>query len=160
MVTIEPSRDFELIRDVMTHPKVWARGSDDYSGRPQDFQPSRDERILYLVAKDGGRPLGIWMLTPENGVCLQVHTCFLPSAFHSQVLTSVKLALEWTWAKTRVQRIITKVPAFNIPAARLAREAGMERFGCSPREFCKDGTLQRVDYFGISRPEENKCQRQ
>lgn len=160
--TFEPSRDFDLIRSIIVHPKLYPHIIDDFSPHPADYQPPEHPAILYLIARDRGELLGFWMFTPENSVCLEIHTCLLPNAWGHRARLAGKEMLKWLWSNTDCQRLITKVPEYNRLANLYARSCGLKEFGNNPASFPFKGKLHNQILLGISRPalQENTCQQQ
>ncbi len=150
-----------LVREIMTHPKVWPYITDDDAPLVAEFAPLIHHHIVYLLCRDGEKLLGMWMFTRRNAVTLEVHTCLLPGHGFTKARLAAKGAAEWIWENCpAVQRIITNVPRFNRLALKFALDVGMDRFGTDPSSFLKDGVLQDQIMLGLSRPQENTCQQQ
>lgn len=159
MITIERTRDMVLIRNIMTHPKIYSKISDDGCPPAAEFQPAKDEMIIYALARDGSQPLGIWMLIPHNSVCWEIHTCLLPISYGERALKAAAAMLEWFWKHTDGNRLFTNVPSYNRLALRFAKKTGMKQFGVNEKSFLKDGKLYDQIMLGITKPEgEQPCQ--
>jgi Acetyltransferase (GNAT) domain len=156
----ERTYDMALVRQVMTHPRVWPWISDDGSGAPEDFSPVDHPAILYLLCRDGKELLGLWMFVQQSAARLEVHTCLLPGHGFRRGREAAREAAEWIWANTRCHRICTRVPIRNRIAWKFAESAGMTEFGREPKSFLKNGILQDEILLGMSRPGELLCQQQ
>lgn len=157
----EIASDMELVREIMTHPKVWPYITDDGSPAAEDFAPTVHHAVIYLTCTDGEDLLGMWMFLKRNAVTLEVHTCLLPGHGFTRARTAARGAAEWVWANCpRIQRITTSVPRGNRLALKFALDVGMDRFGTDPNSFLKDGILQDQTLLGLSRPKETQCQQQ
>ena len=152
MITVERTRDYELIRRVMTNPRIYPSITDDFSASATDFQPVCDDRLIYLAAKDGQTFLGIMLFAPENGIELRVHHFFLPIAWGKPALEAVRVGIEWIWANTRYKRLFGKTPAFNRLALRFAKRVRFQVCGIDIASIQKDGRLWDQILFGMSRP--------
>lgn len=150
-MTFERTKDPELIRSVLTHPKVWPHITDDFSGSPESYEPPMHEAIVYLTVLDGDRLLGLFMFHPHTRICWEVHTCLLPHCWGVRAAEAAKGAAEWMWANTEAQRIITSVPAYNRLALRFAERAGMKQWGVNGKSFQKGGVLHDQIMLGLSK---------
>lgn len=142
--------DLELVRQTMTHPKVYPHISDDTSPEPEEFIPPENDLIMYLAGYEHGEYRGLFMFHPVNGVTLEVHTCLLPSAYGKAHEFTAK-ALEHIWINTSAVRIITQVPDCNRLAKVLAEKTGMTEYGVNPKSFLHNGELYDIHLLGISK---------
>jgi hypothetical protein len=149
-----------LVREILTHPKIFPWITDDGSPARSEYQPPDHPAIWYVLVFDGEELLGLWMFVPENCATLKVHTCLLPGHGFHRARRAARLMAQWIWDHTTCQRIITDVPRFNRAAAAFARAAGMTEFGTNFRSFLKQGTLHDQILLGMSRPENIQCQQQ
>ena len=160
MITVERTFDYSLVREVMTHPKVWPHVTDDGSPPKEAFRLIESDYVIYLLAKDGDEVLGVWVLVPHNTVCYEVHTCMLPSAWGARAREAALIAIQFVWGCSSCARLVTNVPEYNRLALRFAKAAGMTEFGRNPRSFLKDGKLWDQIMLGISKGESEPCQQQ
>ena len=147
----ERTTDWELIKSIVTHPRIWPWISDDLSCKPEEWQPLKNE-VFYLKVSDQEGLLGIWCLRSCTSTCWEVHTCLLPRAYGNSIAAS-KAAIRWVFVNTPCTRLITAVPSDNRLALRLARRAGMLEFGCNPKSFVKRGEFLSQYMLGISKDE-------
>jgi RimJ/RimL family protein N-acetyltransferase len=150
-----PTRDFELIRRVLTHEKIWDHISDDGAPAVEEFQPADHPAFTYLEVRDGEELLGLFLLVRENAACMEVHTCLLPAAWGPRAREAARGLIDWVFTHTDCRRLITSVPAYNRLALRFAERAGMTKYGENPDSFLKRGRLYSQVLLGIS-----KCQQQ
>lgn len=147
----ERSTDWELIKSVMTHPKIWPHITDDFAVKVEAFEPINHESAWYVLVKDGEELLGLFALYPENRVCWKVHTCLLPNAWGRRARQAAREGVKWVFDNTECLRLITDVPEYNILAYRFAQMGGMVEFGKNPRSYMKNGQLQNVFMLGVSK---------
>jgi hypothetical protein len=160
VLRFERTSDMVLVREVMTHPRVWPFITDDGCPPVNEFQPVEHPGIWYVLCLDDEELLGLWMFVPATSVCFEVHTCLLPGHGYRRSREAAKQAAAWIWANTQCQRIFTNVPMCNVIAMRFAEAAGMVEFGVNARSFLKGGILQDQALLGLSRPKEQSCQQQ
>ena len=157
MITFERTFDYEQIRKIMTHPRIYPYISDDGSPAPEEFRPYEHEMIWYITVHDkrdeGTDLLGLWMFIPENTICWEVHTALLPCAWGPKGQLAARMLPAWIWAHTPCRRIITNVPSTNRLALHFAYKAGMKIYGVNRQSFLKNGVLCDQICLGISKAE-------
>lgn len=153
----ERTENWELIKKIVTHPRIYPAVSDDFSPKAEDWEPIKDENAWYVVVGDGEEMLGLWALFPENRICWKVHTCLLPKAYGERAKVAAGEGSAWVWANTPCLRLITDVPIFNRLALKFALYAGFTQFGVNPKSYMKYGKLHDVIMLGISKPGLDLC---
>ena len=149
-LTFERSEDWDLIRSIITHPKIWPHVSDDSTPPWEEWQPVIAESVWYVVVRDREELLGVFTMVRHNAICWEVHTCLLPSAW-GRTLEAARQMAEWAFANMECLRIITNVPAYNRLALRFAERAGMTQYGINPQSYLKDGKLWDQFCLGLSK---------
>lgn len=152
-MTFERTIDYDLIKQIVTHSKIWPHITDDFSGKPEDFNPIQHESAFYLLVKEEREVLGVFALYPKNRICWEVHTCLLPTAWGKRARHAAKDGMRWIFEHTECLRLITDVPEYNVLALRFAHMAGMTQFGINPKSYMKNGKLHDVTMLGISKTE-------
>jgi RimJ/RimL family protein N-acetyltransferase len=154
MIEFERSTDYELIRQVMTHRRVWGKIRDDYSPNIENFRPIEHEAMWYVTCRKDGDLMGLFLFVPLNAILVEVHTCLLPVAYGAVARECGRGVAEWLWRNSIVHRIITSVPESNPLALEFAKDCGMKAFGRNPKSILKGGKLQDQIMLGLSRPAE------
>ena len=152
MITFERSFDYELIRSVLTHPKIYRYLADDQSPPAYEFCPQQHPAIWYVTVRDDRELLGLWMFVPQNGVCWEVHTALLPNAWGERGQLAARLLPDWMWRNTQCRRIVSNVPTTNRLALHFALKSGMRIYGVNEASFLKNEMLVDQVCLGISRP--------
>jgi RimJ/RimL family protein N-acetyltransferase len=151
-----------LVREIVTHPRVWPWVSDDYSSPREEWRPAEHPGIWYVAVRDDSMPfgdcqpaelLGLVTFIPQNGACWEFHACLLPNAGTRRAHAAILGSIRWIWERTECRRVVTNVPAFNRQAMRCARAIGLESIGVNRVSYMKDGKLHDQVLFGLS-PEE------
>jgi len=155
VISFERSVDYDLIRKILTHEKIWPFISDDFSPSVEQFQPDRHPLIWYVVARDedeNNELLGLWMFHPQNMVCWEVHTALLPSCWGARARKAALALPYWIFHNTSCRRIVTNVPDTNRLALHFAMDAGMKIYGVNDASYRKNGRLLDQVCLGISAP--------
>lgn len=156
------TRDFDLVHQIVTHPKLYPWLSDDFSPSAEEYSPVDHASVRYvLVHDDRGLLCGLFMFVSHSPVLWEVHTCLLPSSWGDTARQAAREVAEWVWHNSGCQRIVTQVPEYNRLARRLALAAGMTEYGRNPRCFQKRQQLHDEILLGLSRPTtEEPCPQQ
>ncbi len=152
MFAFQRTNDYELVRGIITHPRVYPHVSDDFSPAPDLYEPADHPALWYVLVREGGELLGMWMFAPQNFICWEVHMCMLPNGWGERGLEAARALEQWMWENTPCQRIVASIPIQNSLAVRFALKAGMEPFGLNPKSYQKGGVLQDQVLLGASRP--------
>lgn len=151
MLSVAPTVDYELIRGIATHPKIFSRISDDDTPLREEWSPMQHPALTYLLASDEEGPCGYWMLQPHASYLLEVHTVLLPRVWGPKAIDLARIAIQWVWANTKTQRMFTLVPEFNRVALKFAEASGFKVFGDQPGAYLKNGKLHSIVYLGLSK---------
>jgi len=148
VIELTPSADYSLIASVATHPRLYKWLVDDGSPSAEAFVP--DPRMLYLLVREDGDLLGLFMFEARNAVTWEVHTALLPHAWGERARTIAAAVVDWLKLNTSIRRLITTVPAYNRAALRFAEDAGLVRFGVDEKSFLRKGKLWNQILLGLS----------
>lgn len=154
MVTLEQTSDIQLVRNIITHPRVYPMVSDDGSPAAEDYVVPP---VTYVLVKKNSMVAGCFCLVPINAATVEIHTCLLPEAYGECASYAARMMSGWIWDNTKFNRIITNVPDYNRLALRFAERSGMERFGINPQSYLKNGRYEDQIMLGMTRPKA-QCQ--
>jgi RimJ/RimL family protein N-acetyltransferase len=150
-MTYTRTADLDLVRSILTHPRIYPWAGDDSAPAAEGFQPNPDDRIWYVLVHDGVELLGLLVFLPHVSVCWEVHCALLPCAWGPRTAEALSGAFGWIWARTECRRVVAAVPAGNKLACRLAFRAGMDVEGVRPGSWLKRGRLEDLILFGIGK---------
>lgn len=153
-MNFENSKDWALIKSIVTDPRVYRLICDDFSPLPEYWEPIKHVQVSYVLAKENEEIFGLFALIPDNTICWKAHPCLLPKAFGDKSREITSAFLDWLWKNTPCMRLIAEVPMFNSIVLKYARDCGMEQFGINPASVMKGGKLHDQALFGISKPKE------
>ena len=149
----ERTTDYDLVREVLTDPRLYPHMGDDYAPPIEHFAVNRHPAIWYVLVEDGS--LGMFCFFPENAICWQAHAA-LARGLHPRLTRQAgRELMEWLWRETPCQRVIASVPASNRAAVRYGLDPdGMNLlpYGVNVRSFQKHGQLVDQILMGRSRP--------
>lgn len=151
-MTFERSHDWERVKQIATHPKVWPHIGDDFAPEPEQWEPNKDENAWYVFAKDGDEVLGLIIFWPENAICWRAHICMLPESYGEKSHAVGRGIVHWIWQNTPCRRIVANVPEYNRLALAFAVSSGLEFFGRNEKAHLKDGRLHALLQLGVSKP--------
>lgn len=138
-LSVAASPDF--LQSVMDHPKVRPWIGPDGVEVPLDLGVIFDQGIA-LEFETGG----FFFHRLGDGV-MEVHTLFLPGS--RDVLSCCKVSAQYLFTATECLRIVTKVPADNIPADRLTQKAGFRHDYTRPNAYLRGGKLHDVRHYSL-----------
>ncbi len=146
------SRDFKAIRALALHPRIFPHISDDYSNDVKVWQPTENEQVITLLAKDTEGIFGFGVFIPQTHMQYGSHMGFLPRSYGNLALQSFKEMLDWMWQNTQARRLVGEVPRNNRLGIRFARRAGFEVYGINKGSTLRGGVLLDQVCLGISKP--------
>ncbi len=151
LLHFERTFDYELIKKIATHPRVYPNASDDFSPSPEDWEPIRHEQIWYVLARDGEELLGMFALIPENMICWNIHVCLLPNSWGPKAKEAGEQIIHWIFENTPCLRLVADVPEYNTLVLNLAMRSGMQKYGINEKSHKKGGILHNQIQMGISK---------
>jgi RimJ/RimL family protein N-acetyltransferase len=140
MIEFERTRDYKLIRSIVTHPRVYRPSIvSDAAPAREDFTVDEDERIWYVLVKERHIPIGFFMLVPETEDRWYLHVCFLPIGWGSSAVRAGRKLAPWLRYHSRCKTLCAAIPVYNRLAVHFAERCGAVYAGLSPRSIKKDG---------------------
>lgn len=153
-MTFENSKDWELIKRIVTDAGVYPHVADDFSPEPVRWEPIKHVQVSYVLARENDEVYGLFALIPDNTICWKAHPCLLPKAFGEKSRQITGEFIQWLWQNTPCVRLIAEVPEFNRIVQKYARDCGMVEFGVNRASVMKGGELHDQILFGISKPKD------
>jgi RimJ/RimL family protein N-acetyltransferase len=145
----ERTQDLELVRSILTHPRVYPWVGDDFSPAAEDFRPNPDPRIWYVIVR-AEKVLGLLLFLQQSTILWEVHIAMLPGGWGRATEAAVG-GFRWLFANAPAVRIVGTIPVSNRLACSLAERSGMIQFGLNPKSILRGGQLQDMKLYGISR---------
>jgi RimJ/RimL family protein N-acetyltransferase len=153
VITFERTRDYPLVREILTHPQLYRFLGDDATPAAAEFEVNEHPAIWYVLARDESYLLGVFTLIPQNAVCFEIHAAMLPESWGQTALEALQRVFLFMTAESGCRRIVASIPACNRLAIRYGERAGMTQFGVNPDSFLRGGTLYSQVLLGISTKE-------
>lgn len=129
----------QFLQSVINDPRVWKWLTADGFDSPLQIDPIFDQGIG--LEFEGG---GFFFHRLGDGV-MEVHTMFLPGS-HG-VADACRAAAEYLFCGTECLKIVTKVPADNVPATRLTEKVGFRLDYVQPQAWLRGGELHDVRHY-------------
>lgn len=150
---VERTHDYETIRKIAIHPRIYPFIADDFSPMPSLWEPNEDENFYYLMAFKDKWPIGFAAFMPRTGICYEGHFCFLPAAWGKVALECAISMTKWMWEKTLAERLCGEIAGNNRLALSFVLSCGWEVYGVNARSWQKGGLIFDRICVGISRPQ-------
>jgi RimJ/RimL family protein N-acetyltransferase len=148
-VTFERTRDRELIKRVLTDEAIYPHIGDDDAPEPEAFEPQSDPRVWWVLARDGGEILGLFLFLPQSRVCFECHVSMLPAA-RKRGIAAGRAVIPWFCGQTGCRRLVATIAETNPRAIRYAQACGFRVMGRNERSWIKGGKLVDQVYLGLS----------
>jgi len=145
--------DLNLINEIILNPFVQDDISDDFSmGISLSEIPIH---LKFMGVYDDDLLCGLYMLAPQNGVTIEVHTCLLPLLRGKKAIQAGELIIKYMFE--RYKKIISWIPFDNKKAELYSMLLGFKIEGISRESYLKNGKLHDMKLVGITIGE-YKCQ--
>jgi len=151
MIHLARLADAELIKAIVTDPRIYSRMSDDFAPPAEEYVPPAVGEAVYAGLWADGVLKGLWALVPHSRILWEVHTALLPEVWGAVAREAAPKLLEWVWENTECQRLYSLVPEYARATRKFALHAGMVECGKHEKAFLKDGELYDLTILGISR---------
>lgn len=153
IVVVSECTDVDAIKDVFTHPEIWATIAED-NQYPEDFEVDLTKE-LYMACLVNGEIIGFYAFAVVNGIELDIHAQILPKFRKKYSLASGKAILDWFfhYAPEKYQKLTAQIP-FKYPNVKdFALRIGFQHEGVNRKSYKKDGVIYDQWHLGITRDE-------
>lgn len=153
MIEIVKTGDAELVKAIITHPKIYPFVTEDGAPAPEVFSVRGlvdHPGIHFLAPIADDQVAGVFMVHSETPSIYVVHTCILPE-FWGRAEEAGRELIRWVFQNTKCNKLVTYVPKDNRLAYRLAIAVGMQEQGCITESYMKNGVLIDQHVLGIGR---------
>lgn len=155
MITVERTRDYFMIGEILTSSSVYPHTGDDTQPAKELFRVPQHEGWIYLAVRGPAGVIGLFIVEPVNSVCGRVHNFLLPAAWGSKGRAGAAAAIEWTWRHTGLVKLIGWTPSYNRLALAFARDLGFTVFAVNRRAYRKFGRTWDLVMTELFRPGED-----
>ena len=144
MIRLERSKDYRLIRDIITHPRLYPWIKSDDHPPAEKFWPAETDTIHYMLAYNDAELLGVVMVHPIHTLATwEIHHCIMPIGWPSVDKIAEEVFL-YLWTETPCQTAVGFTPVCNKLACRFALRVGMHKVGVISNGYRKDGRLYDI----------------
>ena len=150
----ERTKDYGVVREILTGKGIYDRISDDFAPPVGKFQVNKHPDIWYVLVDGPSVGLGMFCFFPENAVCWAAHACLFRGILPVSARQAGREVVQWIWENSPCQRIIASIPLCNRAAVRYAGDPqgpALIRYGVNERSFMKGGRLWDQILMGRSK---------
>lgn len=148
-MTIEETRNWKVILDIVRHPEIragvfgdnWEKLSHNLHNIIKDMVENPENHSLLVI--DNDKAVGCWVLKHQDGGVMEVHTLLLPECRGKLALEAGKMAMRFVSKLNDVTGLVSYCPICHPEVYWFARMLGWKKGGIAPTKFLKDG----VEYF-------------
>ena len=151
---IERTRDMELVRSILAHPRIWPHIHED--GTDEPIAIDHDAMFWMLVSDDA--PAGVFLAHARSMNCWEMHTCLLPRIWGAGANEAARLFRDFMFGELGCKKLVTNIPDGNRAALRFAVSNGMVVEGNNRASYLKNGRLLDQTMLGITYEEWKSCQ--
>lgn len=148
----ERTADMDLVRRILTDPRVWPHVGDDFAPPAEDFRANNDPRIWYVLVIEGCEVTGLVTFLPKSTVMWDTHLVLTGRARKARGADVLKAAFRWMVAESGAEYFEAQIPKSNRLAWKLANRC-MHFAGRHQKAFRKGGKLQDLLIFGVGKGE-------
>lgn len=150
MIEFERTQDYTLIREILTHEKIFPHIGDDFAPGRDVWRPLEDDRIWYVIARHRGEILGLFLSLPTNAICWECHVSMLPCAWGELAKRAGREVIPWILERTKALRLVAQISDGNPLAIRYAKACGFKTYGRNEKSWMKNGKLHDQVCLGYS----------
>jgi hypothetical protein len=152
-ILFERTENAALVREILTHPKIWPWIASDGYPPPEEFWPAAENpAVHYLLVRSAGEVFGLYITHPINAALWEVDHALLPTAWGAPSYWIGRAFEEWLWANTSAETALGLTPADNALALKYARRHGMTETGRIPKGIKRGGKSYDLVVFTKHRP--------
>ncbi len=148
-ITFEPTTDLAEVKRIVTRPDNWASISEDDDGDPWDYEPKVHPQVVYVLAKDADKTLGLLIFSVHSRICWEATIMVLPTG-KGRAFEIAKFGQRWCFERG-CERLIGRVLRSNRLALKLNKAIGFKVYGVNPKSCMKNGKLEDFVLFGMSK---------
>jgi hypothetical protein len=141
-LSFETTFDYDLVRRILTEPSIYEGIRDDTAPEPEQFQPEKNPRLHYILVRDSGEILGLFVCVLHNLVCWEAHTCLLPHCRGRRALEVYREGMRWLKAHTSCRKVIGSIQPENKAALWISLRSGLTKFGINTKSILVHGELR------------------
>ena len=151
-LTIEETNSARDIMYVLSHPAIWDSISFDGQELDKDGLRFGDDHI-YLITKHDGLQVGVNYFHLLNPKMAEFHPSVLPLYRPIHAYGSVRLAIDWMFCTTEIEKLTVQIPSCFDKVVRFARRMGFSEEGLFKKAYPKNDEMVDINLLGLTRSE-------
>jgi RimJ/RimL family protein N-acetyltransferase len=144
-VIIEPTRDVERIKRILSDPWLADRITEDGA---EGMEIPVDGGVVYLVDENDS---GVFIIQQLGAVEAEIHINMTQEGRKVSEEFATE-CLRMIWAETGLKKLVAQIPECYPDVIRFAEKMGLKREGVNEGSYLKGRLFNKV-YLGIKRPE-------
>lgn len=110
MLIVEPTYNVDLVKKIVTNPRLFPMVINDPSISPEDWNPSWDQ-IYLLIRDEDNRIYGMFLLYKFINKTFFVHSLLLPEYWGKDIsVKAAKAGFKFLEDHSDIKKLVTKVP--------------------------------------------------
>lgn len=152
MITLSPTDDMGIIRDLVTRPDIWERISDTEDS--EGFIPTTDYLNKWILVLNDTSIIGVIYINVETNCAIQFHP-YLMKEHRKHGAEMVKAFFEWFICNTPENyiKINVIIPECFKSVLNFAEKVGFKEEGVCRKSYIKKGHAYDRHFYGITREE-------
>lgn len=144
--------DVDLAYAIATTPDIWDTIAEDGQD-PAGYVPDV-ESACYLVVREDGKLIGLYIFRRVNAITTEIHPMVLPKHRKQYSIAASKAVIAWFWENAPwCQKIIGWVPTLYPNVRKHGEAVGFELEGTNVQSYMKGGEVYDQWLLGLMRGE-------
>lgn len=152
MITVTPSKNLELIREILTTDEIFEWAAED-GVKKENVNPCNDPLSIYLLCKNGSDVIGLIYVQHESACSLTMHPYLNSESkkYGRDVMTEL---FKWFISLPKIIcKINVSIPINRQIVYNFAKKCGFVDEGINRASYIKSGVVYDKKNLGLTRQE-------
>ena len=137
--------DMDLVKQVLTHPEIYPRITEDGAPPREEYNPPG--KAIFVGGFLGDEIIGLMIYHKDTAVVWGCHVQVLPD-YRDYAFDFGKQALDWLKEMTNAKKVTAQIPVLYPDVIRFAEKHGFKNEGTNKQSYLKNGQLTDKVYLG------------
>lgn len=143
---VERCYDVDTIREILTHPDIYARIAEDGSPSQEDYIPEMIG-VAYILGIVDSEPAALMTYYPVSTITWECHVQVMPKYRKTHADEFAQKALQWAW-DMGCHKLMATIPVIYPTVKDFGLKHGFEIEGISKQSYLKNGQILDQWYLG------------